>query len=84
MYVLAYLRGRTAALSQANLDAQRQQLAYSVETLRGRFLLENTKALESLEFERAEGPAIFDDISPKSILVRQSARLCLVLSHNMI
>jgi hypothetical protein len=59
-------------------------LAYSVEKLRGRILLENAKALESLEFERAEGPAIFDDISPQSIVARQSACLCLVFNHNMI
>jgi hypothetical protein len=45
-------------------DSDRRQLGvYSVEKLLGRILLENARALESLEFERAEGPAIFDDIS---------------------
>jgi hypothetical protein len=57
---------------------------YSVEKLLGRILLENAGALESLKFERAEGPAIFDDLWPQSIVVRQSARLCLVFSHNVI
>jgi hypothetical protein len=57
---------------------------YSVEKLLGRILLQNAKALESLKFERAEGAAIFEDISPQSIVVRQSARLSLVFSHNMI
>jgi hypothetical protein len=48
-------------------------------------LLENAKALESLKFETSgRGPAIFGDISPQSIVVRQSAGLCLVFSHNMI
>jgi hypothetical protein len=60
------------------------QLAYSVEKLLGRILLEKAKALESLKFEQAEGPAIFDDISPQSIVVRQGARLSLVFSHKMI
>jgi hypothetical protein len=63
---------------------ERQQPSYSVEKLFGGNLLENAKALESLKFERAEGPAIFADISPQSIVVRQSAGLCLIFSHNMI
>jgi hypothetical protein len=57
---------------------------YSVEKLLGRILLQNAKALESLKFERVEGPAIFEDISPQLIVVRQGARLSLVFSHNMI
>jgi len=61
-----------------------QLSVYTVEKLLGRISLENARALESLKFERAEGPAIFDDISPQSIVARQSARLCLVFSHNMI
>ena len=41
---------------------QRPLRVYSVEKLRGRILLENAKALESLQFEGAEGPALSDDI----------------------
>jgi hypothetical protein len=65
-------------------DRQRVLPTYSVEKLLGRNLLQNAKALESLKFEKAEGPVIFEDISPQSIVVRQGARLSLVFSHNMI
>jgi hypothetical protein len=66
------------------MERQRLYSTYSVEKLLRRILLENARALESLNFERAEGPAIFDDVSPQSIVVRQGTRLCLVFSHNMI
>jgi hypothetical protein len=59
-------------------------LAYSVEKLLGEISLENTKPIERLEFERAEGLAPSDDISSQLIVVRQAACLFLVFSHKLI
>ena len=57
---------------------------YSVEKLPRPIKPENAEALESLEFERAEGPATSDDISPQLIVAPHGARLSLVFSHNLI
>jgi hypothetical protein len=65
-------------------SADRPEGVYSVEKLRGRILLKNAKALESLIFEGAEGSAISDDISSQSIVGRQGVRLSLVFSHHLI
>jgi hypothetical protein len=67
---------QTAEFNGAGLSdaCQWAKPTYSVEKLPRRFSLENAKALESLKFERADGPAISDDISSQPIVVRQDAR----------
>ena len=59
-------------------------LTYSVEKLSGRILLENAKALESLQIERAEGCAIVGNVVSQFIVVRQAARFSHGFSHNLI
>ena len=63
---------------------ERPVLAYSVEKLHDKIWLKYSKALESLEFERAEGPLVSEDIPAQSISKRQTAYLCLILSHKLI
>jgi hypothetical protein len=61
-----------------------QQPAYCVEKLHGKIWLKYSRALESLKFERAEGPPTSEDILSQSISKRRTACLCLVFSHKLI
>jgi|ERR1035438_5930720 hypothetical protein len=57
---------------------------YSVEKLHGKIWLKCSRALESLQFARAEGPPTSEDISSQSISKRRTACLCLVFSQKLI
>jgi hypothetical protein len=78
-------RSRRTQLVELSMLSERRYAAYSVEKRLVRIFPENVNAGESLKFERAERAAIFDDISPRSIVVHaQGARLSQVFSHKMI
>ena len=69
--------------AQVTLSAPCPELRH-VEKLHDKIWLKYSKALESLEFERAEGPLVSEDIPAQSISKRQTAYLCLIFSHKLI
>jgi hypothetical protein len=77
-------RFESSKLDPRQLSGEPQLPAYSVEKLHGKILLKYSRALETLKFERAEGPLDSGEISPQSISIRQTGCLCLVFRHKLI